>query len=507
MSKRTLSVWYLALSALLFLSGCQNYRSRFMDDARSRGFTEEQSLALFAYADRAYFSKKVAPDKEEYVVVYSRLKTADVRKRLETVLSNADQILDYKNEEEAKFIDGFGLRKDLEHEERVFEAILARVRSAELDDTFQSWMGRTSASFQANAGGYDIQRIFMARDLRVAFPFNSDQIEEAKKRGTLKEIEHGIWVFDRMFDRKEPDPQHLDDPNAFIWKSKKEALELTNYKILDVDKPDTNQGNYIEGYRTLDGKREQYPAIKIFFPHNSNFGILVLDVDKAGRGPGYGLPDFVERVMINSISEIARNDQLLSRIFEEREKRIRTKLPEKLIQVEIVRVGQPMDVWQQAPDAAGWMVPMQFRNDLRNNYNVRVKLARPSHADDPSIPPDAASSIEWIAREWTNGDFHTPSIGAVVEYFKTKIPYDQPNVTKLQVIHWESTKKIALEFLDGSVEQGIIAPDKNKFILDEPFAVEYTEGQKRWRIEKDMGSAVFNKRKEITQPQSAPGVY
>ncbi len=506
MKRQTMQYACLALFALFVLSGCQNYRSRFMDDARSRGFTEDQSLALFAYADRVFYSKKAAPDKEEYVVVYSRLKTTDVRKRLETVLSNADQILDYKNEEETKFLDVFGLRADLEHEERIFEAILARVRSAELDDVFQSWMGRT-ANMQVGVGGYDIQRIFMARDLRTAFPFNSDQIEEAKKRGTLKEIEHGVWEFDRMFDRKEPDPQHLDDPNAFVWKSKKEALELTNYKILDVDKPDTNQGNYIEGYRTLDGKREQYPTIKVFFPHNSNLGILVLDVDKAGRGPGYGLPDFVERVMINSISEIARNDQLLSRIFEDREKRIRTRPPEKPILVEIVRVGQPMDVWQQAPDAAGWMVPVRFQNDVRNNYNVRVKLARPSHADDPTIPPDAASSVEWVAREWTNGDNFTPSIGAVVEYFRTKPPYDQSNITKLQVIHWESTKKILLEFADGSVEQGNIAPDKNKYILDEPFAVEYTEGQKRWRIEKDAGSAVFNKRKEITKSNTVPGVY
>ncbi len=500
------------VALFVFLEACApTYKDKFMEKGKAKGWTEEQNLAALAYADRLYFLKKKPGDKQDFTVNYGLLLVADVRKKLDDLKKSFSEILDYKEEDNAKFVEAFGLRKDLEHEEKVLEATLARVRAYELDDQFQRLMGTGSDYNGAmpRGSGYDIKKIFLSKNIISAFPFTSGQIEDARARGILKKIEHGIWVFDRVYDRKEPDPNALDDPNAFIWKDKKEELELTNYKILDIDKPDNNLGNYIEGFRILDGKKESLPALKIFFQQNSETGVLVLDTDQEGRDPGFGVPDFIERVLVLSISGIMRNDQLLSKLFQESKEHARVKPTSKPINVEIAKLGDSQtDVWQKSNDSTGWTVPFTYKNKLKDNYNVKIKLARPSHADmDSSQVVDFATSIEYIAREWTGQDRYTPSTGAVTEFYRTIAPFDQKNITKAEIRHMENTKKIVIDFEDGNEEIGIVTPSKNKFVDEAPYAIEYTEGQKRWHIEKDTGSAVFSKRKAIALPKNGTGVY
>ncbi len=501
-----------ALIVLMLTSACApNYKDKFMDKGKAEGWTEEQNLAAFAYTDRLYFLSKKPVDKQEFAVNYGLLKATDIRKKLEGLTKDVDEILDYKNEDNAKYLEIFDLRKDLEHEEKVLEATLARVRAYELDNQFQQLMG--TGFYGANSqisGGYDIKKIFLSKNVVSTFSFNSDQIEDAKKRGVLQWIERGKFLIERKFDRKEPDPNALDDQNAFVWRDHKEELELTNYKILNMEKPDNNLGNYIEGFRIINNKKESLPALKIFFPQGGGTGIMVLDTDQEGRDPGFGVPDLLEKVSVSSIGDIMRNDQLLHRLFEEKKQAARVKPVAKPVNVEIARVGPPADVWQQSTDAAGWTVSFNYRNKLKDNYNVRIKLARPSHADmDPAQITEVSTSIEYIGKEWTGQDRYTPSLGAVVEFYRTVPPFDQKNINKADVLHMENTKKISIDFQDGNEKVGIVTPSaNNQFIQDEPYAIEYTEGQKRYHIEKDNGSTVFNKKKEISLPKNAnTGVY
>ncbi|MEK7559813.1 MAG: hypothetical protein AAB522_00730, partial [Patescibacteria group bacterium] len=132
---------------------------------------------------------------------------------------------------------------------------------------------------------------------------------------------------------------------------------------------------------------------------------------------------------------------------------------------------------------------------------------RDSNSNNGEHPPDIVTQIAYIAKEWTSSDQNTPSVGQVLEYFKPKADFAKKNITKAAVIHFENTKKFVVDFEDGSEIIGIVTPGDNKYIEGEPFAIEYTEGQKRWRLEKDSGSNVFNKRKEVALPKVATGIY
>ena len=106
------------------------------------------------------------------------------------------------------------------------------------------------------SAGYNVRKIFLAKDLADEFPFKSDQIEAAKKSGVLKVIEDYTIAGTSVYDHKAQDPAHPEDKNEFIWREKKMGVRLVNYKIIDVAKPDNNRGNYIEGTRVIDGKEE-----------------------------------------------------------------------------------------------------------------------------------------------------------------------------------------------------------------------------------------------------------
>src|SRR5271166_3000291 len=169
------------------LGGCAPpYRKTFWDEGDARGWTEKQKLAAFAYADRTFWAHEVSENK--YVIVYRRVPTTKVREQLESVLRDYDQLLDPKNVEDRRYLDALNLTKDLEHDEKVSQAIFSRVRAYELSNDFNKDMGVTpSYGPEADmAAGYNAKAIYTVKDLSTAFPFTSDQIESAKKDGTLK---------------------------------------------------------------------------------------------------------------------------------------------------------------------------------------------------------------------------------------------------------------------------------------------------------------------------------
>lgn len=497
-----LAVYLAAIAS----TGCSTYLSKCEDKGKAQGWNQDQIDDACAAGDKVFFSKPTNADNTTFTVLYSRLTVGEVRRQLDDALKNYDEILNPNNKGIAKYLEFGNLRGSLEHNEKVVKLIRSRLRTAELDVKFKEAMGQIS-NYDASDGyqGYNAKRIFV-RDPNQLFLFNSDQIEEARARGILQPIEHLKLEVERKYAVKRPDPATPDDPNEFIWKPSSLGLDLVNYKILDEKRPQDNLGNYIEGYRVFfeDGpkgekreRKESKPALKIFFPR-PGMAIVVLDSDKEGKDTGFGLPDFVDQVGgIVSVSDVARSEAILNGLFAEKpeEKRIMPQV--KKIQVEIAKVGTPVDVWEKAPTSRGWVVPFKYWNEKKDNFNIKIKFKKVDR--DAPNPHSEFREIEYIAKEWTGGDRYTPSTGAVVEYFRPKSKLSDK--LHAEVVHNESTRKLHVTLENGEDFTAVVTPGSNNFIEDKPYATAYNEGQKRWWIEKDDGKDVFNKRREMAKPK------
>ncbi|MGB7282394.1 MAG: hypothetical protein WBE13_09050, partial [Candidatus Acidiferrum sp.] len=487
------------------------YKKAFDDAAQEHGWSHDQELAAFAYADRIFWAHETSEGSGVYVILYSRVPTSAVDKQLATILTDFDQSLDPKNTDMKQYVETFGLKKEMEHEEAVTEVIYTRVHAANLEYQFQQDMGQlpTSGDEARLAAGYNAKKIFLAKDVAAAFPFKSDQIEAAKANGTLKPIENVELVLNRKLDHKDTDLSHPDDTSAFVWKPKRESIRLTNYKIIDTEKPTDNNGNYIEGYRVVDDKQESLPCIKVFFPNGGSGAVVLLDKDRQGE-PGYGVPDILETMAIASAEDIVRTDSILDTLFVEKKTEKRLSPPNKLFQIEISRINGPESPWEKAPNSSGWDVPFKYVNSYGTNYNIRIKFKDP--VVDPNDPDAVAKAhsgyqdIQYIEKEYTkSGDSISPSPGQVIEYYHAKSGF--ATQVKASVLSTEDTKKVEFLFPDGTETDGYVTPGSNKFIDAKPYAKSYTEGEKRWLIEKSEGSDIYDKRKLISPPKEATGIY
>jgi len=501
---------FAILASLFSLAGCAPpYRQKFWDEGAEKSWTEKQKLAAFAYADRIFWAQ--SKGENQFVIVYGRVPVAKIREQLDKVQEDLKQILDPKSDDNRKYIETFGLRKDLEHEEEVTGATYARIRAAELDTQFKQDMGQvpTSGPEADLAGGYNLRKIFMEQDVAKAFPFTSEQIEGAKKDGTLKAIETAEFDINRTYDRKETDPLHMDDPNEFVWKSSKRSIRLVNYKIVTADKPQNNNGDYIEGTVANDGVPESKPRLKIFFPPSGYLAVVLIDTDKEGD-PGFGIPDVLEQMGgIGSVQDVIRQGNLLDTLFKPKPKEERADYPQaKLFKIEIAKVGQPIDPWQKSPDANGWIVPFKYQTTRGDNFNVRIKFQKP--VIDPANPEAAHNTdylkIDYIEKEYTTaGQRYQASQGAVTEYYRPK--GDFAGLVKAQVVFNEDTKKLDFVFPDGSEITGYVTPGQNKFIEEKPYAKAFNEGGKRYWIEKSEDSGTYDKRRTVTAPKEQVGQY
>jgi len=486
------------------------YRKTFNDEGKAKGWTQKQTDAAFAYADRTFWSRELKEN--TYVISYGKVPTSKVREQLEGVLKDLDSGLDPKNAEMKQYLDTFKLRPDVEHDEEVAQAIYDRVRASELQGEFKQKMGDTPEyGIEAELSqGYNIRKIYVNKPLAEAFPFTSDQIDSAKKAGTLKAIATASLDYSNEYDHKEANPKNPDDTNDFVWKARHQKIVLTEYKIVDVDKPLDNKGDYIEGYRVIEGKQESRPALKVFFPTSGDMAILLVDLDEEGQ-PGFGLPDIIETISdATDVTAIINDGSLLNSLFDKKEaKKNRVVEEAQLFKIEIAPLGAKIDEWQKAPSADGWLVPFKYANVLGDNYNVRIKYKK-LKMDSEEMAPDHAHTlyleIEYVEKEYTKtGDKWEPSAGRVIEYYRPK--KDFAGKVKAQVLHFDDTKKVQFEFEDGSIVEGFINPGKSKFIEDAPYAKSYNEGQKRWWIEKSDSSNVFDKRKSVGQPKESTGEY
>lgn len=522
------------LFSLVFCVGCgSSFRSDFLKEASEKGWSEKQRKAASADAYTFFLLKATEnKDKNQELLAdtsnstntiplssirYDLLSLDRLVQRIDQWLEDFDLLLGYKLREEVKYVDIFGLRPSLAHEEKVMMAVRARVRAAELDNIFKAMLGQIPAEFAKidHLNGYNIKKIFGPKDPLDTFKFNVDQIDEARKSGTLKQIEHFRLQVDRKFDHKDQDPNNLEDKNAYIWFGSKQDIELTNYKILFGDKPKDNIGNYIEGFRWVDGKKESRPCLKVFMVSGEDpDSVLVIDTKKEGE-PGFGLPDFIEKKEGSiDAGDLIHNEELIDKLFEGRKENKRVPPKEVPIFVEIARAENPIDVWETATDKnKGFVVPFNYKNKIGSNYNIRIEMAKPTVdlATSEGSEPSISTVLKYVKKEWTDGTRFKPSLGSVVEYYKAKAPYENMKLLSARVLAGdrpESTKRILLVKEDGSTENGFVRPGKNKYTEDKPIAIMYTEGEKRYVIKRTAGSPVFNKKMELsTEVVEDTGVY
>jgi hypothetical protein len=501
----------LLLSALLV--GCAPpYRQTFNDEGSQKGWTQKQTDAAFAYADRIFWSRETADNK--YVIVYGKVPVSKVREQLEGTLKDLDASLDPKNKEMKQYLDTFNLREDAKHDQEVAQAIYDRLRAAELQTAFKQKMGDIAeyGPEAEMAQGYSARRLYVDKPLVDAFPFNSDVIDAARKAGTLKQVATLTIDQSNQYDHKDPNPNNPDEPNDFIWKARNQKMILTEYKIIDIDKPLDNRGDYIEGYRVVDNKQEQYPAIRVFFPPSGSMALMLIDADENGM-PGFGVPDIIQEISSQTnLTDLMQNSSLINSLFDKKEaKKDQTTGPAQLFKIEIAPLGAKVDEWTKSGDSTGWIVPFKYTNLTGDNYNIRIKY-KPIAPVDIAAGENAGHShseylqLEYIEKEYTKtGDKYTPSAGRVIEYYRPK--GDFAGKVKAQVLYNEDTKKLQFQFEDGSVVEGFVTPGKNKFIEDAPYAKSYNEGQKRYWIESSNNDGKYDKRKIVGQPMQQTGQY
>ncbi len=504
----------MLLTFTIFFTGCSetSFRSTILTEAKKKGWTKKQSKVAAAYA-HAYFLNSLETSGEKNddplsdtdtksllklpKIKYNLLDLDRVIIKIDQWLKDFDILLGYSMPEEVKYVDTFGLRPSLDHDEMVMRAIRARVKAVILDRKFRTMLGQVPIeSAETNcAGGYNVSDLFGPKNLLDSFKFNFDQIDEARKVGVLKLIEYIKIQISRTFDHKERDPNDLKDDNAFIWIPINQEIEISNFKIINSDRPENNIGNYIEAYRYNNGKKESRPCLKVFMPKSEKpNSVLVIDTKKEGDA-GFGLPDFVEeRSAPVNVNDLVRDQALIDRLFDSQKEKKRIPPKNISVYVEIAKSENPIDVWEKTKDIVkGFVVPFKYSNPLGSNYNIRIQLNK---------------TITYFKKEWTNGNRFEPTLGEVVECYKAKPPYDKLKFISAKVVASEDTKRVLFTKEDGSTEEGFINPGKNRFIEDKPTAIFYSEGEKRYVIKRSSDSLTFDKKKELsTNVIEKTGVY
>lgn len=503
---RTLVALFLAA----ILPGCApSYKGNYTNDAKKDGETREQQFTGLHYSYRLIFAKEAEDGK--YTVLYSRLSKDLVLAQVETYVQDLSDLLDYPQDDETARYMSLAGRAHFEQEERRFKAILARVRVSELHDKFEQLLGLKSwYSGHRDEFGYDHSlgydgSVFTVTDPKAKFAFTSKTIEEAKTRGLLKPVETYTVEHFREFDHKDPDPSAPADKNKFVWRSKRYGLKVTRYKVVpEGETPKDNYGDYLEAYRVNDdGKQESLPALRAFLDGRGGTAVAVIDVDQEGKDTGFGLPDIVTQVSDSGLL----GDEMFTALFQDKENFKRIEPPKaNPANVEIARVGKEVDVWEASKDPRGWEVPFPYKAEpTKDNYNVRLEFKKKKNelkAEDRLHGVE----IDYVLKEYTNGGQYTAVNGRVVEYFRTRPPYNQP-ILAAKVVYNDNPKKLEFVYPDGREETGFVTPLTSRFIADKPEQVAFTLGEKRWLLRDEDGDGKYEKRKQVSPPAYGVGSY
>lgn len=491
----------LLLLSLLLSAGCvKRYRSEFMEKRVKRGNTEEERLAAY-YDSFRFIALKWDDAKNKFLVVPNLKLTYEMlRKQLDDRLKDFEQILAYKNEEWAQFIKYFGLRAEYERKEELLKLTRDRVRVVELDNIFRKEMdlrADSTSGFDTDSdhGGVDpynrvdIKKFYAPADMKTLYAFESDTINEARKNGTLKEVEDFDWGADQIYGKKEPDPGDPDDQNKFTWRRIRRVMKFKGYKIISVgtEKVRIPDVDYIEGFRINDkGKPESRPALKVFVRQYK--AVLVVDQDQEHE-LGFGLPEIVDSISRTTSARSLMNENLVSLLFPEKpkEKRIPpAKKPD--MKIEVAQVGQPVDLWEKSPDKSGWKAPI-YRNNRADNYDIKIKFFKHKKDVDPDSADARMRQIEHMVKIYK-------TTSRAVEYYKPKADYAKRNILRADDGLGDG-KKIKIEFDNGEEKTGNVTPGSNLFTEDKPEKIAFDEGGKRFVIWDKDGDGTFELKMEV----------
>lgn len=497
-------------------SGClQTFYSYARDGAKKEGMTRDEQEVVMAIANREALMKK---NKEGvYEIDKNRMTLDDVVKSLDRALVDLEEIQSVKEDGWQKYNEAHELWDYFRNEERIYRFLRDSARARQLQARFYELIGESpDDGGRGKKHAYD-PRLFIAEsDAEAPSKFASARIEDAKTNGKLKLTQTFLVFLNDKYGLKTVDPNDPNDPNRFLLKENVWGLEIKTFAIIEGEPVKAAINEYIEATRVILKRgaaddftaivRESRPALKVFSSANQRLNIAVGDSDKENE-IGFGKPDFVEAIsgIQNGFDLYLLRKDLINRLF--KTPAVKGPRPKRdPPRVEIARVsGTTTDIdsrWQKSPSSAGWTVPFEYANRNRDNYNVKVVFK-----DDGGV--NGGKKIAYIVKEWhSTGNHLKPSVGAVIEYYRPKPPYDKDDILEAKVLREESTKKLTVTRLGEQTATGFVYKS-NIFAVDKPEMIDYAYGNRRFRIADRAGNdGIYESRKEISRPADyKTGVY
>ncbi len=512
----------LALTAIFLLAGCvTTAKQGCIDEMKSRypNYTEEERLTFFYGAKgkgciQEWFLKVVKKDKDDpgsLEIDYQKIKLDKIlaveRKQRDDLRGILDT--DPKNEETYRLIEEMGLRPYFEAEERSLTFRTVRLELLLNYNEFRKLLGEIDGSRESDERrkSYTAKIFLPTFDPERDTPFTAKYVETAKKDGKLVLIGKTM-VFDyERLGKKETDPEFPNDPNRFLWKERVEGLEISIYKMMNHDNPRDKNPNYLEATRIVQNfdkngtlvstGRESKPALRMFVSPTETLDIVVLDTDREGD-LGFGLPDVVEKLVSGIVTGkdlYLQYQPLLARLFEEKLKDKRKPIPQvKPQKLEIAAAGTPVNPWEKSSSTNGWSVPHDYKSEKKDNYKIEIVL-KPKKADDIS----SVRQIDFVAKIYYSATNSWQSVkGEVVEYYLLLPPFNEKDILETKV-DYSNKKKLTIEREGHPSISGVVNPGKNSFTSDRPIAIDFSEGETRWRIADRDKTGVYMYRMEISK--------
>lgn len=510
--------WPAILIFIFSLTACkENIEEKVKNKASEMKWNKDQ--AEVAYVATLRHLMIVEIDKGVFKINERRIKIEDALRRVKTALEGFDEILDNTNEDNWKYLKDNNLKSDFQRERLKYKIIYDRLQLIYLNDKFHELMGlaKTYESESHHHGHDDYGAVYRLRHLisneeELAKYDFVGKVELLKKK--FKEFQTVVYFINDDLAFKVKDLNSLEDQNRFFWKKIRRGLEIKTYRSASENIPWENSGEYIEATRLEilndNGrefiKRETKPALRIFSSGYGKLNIVMLDADFEGEY-GFGIPDKlleVSGVVSGSVmngNSLLKEEKIISLLFasKEKEELARREREPKEMKVEIVRAGEnPVEEWEYASGENGWEVGFKYKDVQAGNYKVRViyKINKLRNNE-----PDHQSSFNKKEIEAIVKEYYLPnnpvlsSIGAVVEYYRPLAPYDKKDILDAEA----EGKKITIIREGEPAITSLIQNEKNIFIEDKPFRIDYAEGDQRWRLEDRKGNdGILESRKKIS---------
>ena len=363
----------LALAlAMLFLGGCvKTGYQRFVDKGKQAGWTKEQIEAAYDYFLKSEFMTK--GEDGRYTIDTTKISAEDAYQMAGNILNDLDHVLGTDDPEWQRLLRAMPTAKlAFEREEQRWLYIQSQLGQVKTYFDFQTMLGEQLTDKDKE---YRIAYLWPAN---VHTDFTADYLEKAKAAGKLREVEREFVYLYTPYGYKDPDPEHPDDANAFVWRAKLQGYVIVSYAILNSKPPDSLRADYCEVYRAnVSGTEitpESKPCLRAFRKLNGQIlEVVVLDYDREGEA-GFGVPDKVESVYASTGSALyARYPSLFETLAEsraEQAKRDRT-YTEQRPTLQIVHVGEAKE-WKGDFNPDGWTVPYEYHDQYGVDWTARI---------------------------------------------------------------------------------------------------------------------------------------